>query len=178
MPSEFIKRDSGSSKFDRSSNKFSNYASIGVTSEPVGSQSGADSKPSDVSLKFETQVRTRGKVKMAEKQSTADKPNFIRPSINSASGDSVKNQLSQIKADGDETPMLNFAAFNSNEGDSGKAAQKILAPTRLRTMLKEEQEKLSNDSSIRNFLQNNFYRSIEPSPAGIRIPLGNNDDTP
>jgi hypothetical protein len=75
-------------------------------------------------------------------------------------------------------PVLNFAAFNLNEGDSNRVDQKIRAPTTRVRKLKEENGKHSNDSSIRNFLQNNFYRSVEPSPAGIRIPINNNDDTP
>jgi hypothetical protein len=54
----------------------------------------------------------------------------------------------------------------------------LRAPTTRVKNLKELNEKHSNDSSIRNFLQNNFYRSIEPSPAGIRIPMNDNDVTP
>lgn len=53
VPSDFVKRDSSSSKFaGGSSNKFSNYASIGVTSGDA-IISGVDSKPSDLSLKFD-----------------------------------------------------------------------------------------------------------------------------
>lgn len=115
---------------------------------------------------------------MEMKHQKTDTADFMRPAPFSVSGDSVKNQLGQNQAVGDETPVLNFAAFNLNEGDSGRAAQKLQAPsTRVRTMAKEENEKHSNDSSIRNFLMNNFYRSVEPSPGGIRIAI-NNDDTP
>ena len=117
---------------------------------------------------------------MEQKQLKTEKGDVAPPSHAGSvpSGDSVKNQLS--RPDGDDTPMLNFAVFNSNEGDSGTAGQKFLVATnRVKTMAKDEQEKNSLDSSIRNFLYSNFYRSVEPSPAGgIRIPLGNNDETP
>jgi hypothetical protein len=64
VPSDFNKRESSSSKPEDNSNKFSNYASIGVVSDPLNSQSEIDSKPSDISLKFDQQIRTRGRVKM------------------------------------------------------------------------------------------------------------------
>jgi hypothetical protein len=59
-----IKSYSSSSKPEDNSNKFSNYASIGIVSDPLNSQSEVDSKPSDISLKFDKQIRTRGYLKM------------------------------------------------------------------------------------------------------------------
>jgi hypothetical protein len=116
---------------------------------------------------------------MNMKQKQTEATDFMRPVPSIASGDSVKHQLKQNLAVGDETPDLNFAAFNLNEIDSGRAAKKQEAPsTRVRTIKREENEKHSNDSSIRNFLSNNFYRSVDPSPGGVRIAINNNDDTP
>jgi len=39
-------------------------------------------------------------------------------------------------------------------------------------------EKRSGDSSLKNFFQNNFYRSIDPSPIAVRIEINDNDVTP